>query len=273
MIVPALPALQRELHTTTAWVTWLLTGFLLTASVATPLFGRLGDQYGKGRMLVISLAVFFAGSVGAIFAWDLASLIGFRMIQGCGGAVFPLSFAIIKDEFPPEKVGTAVGVVSSVFGVGGGLGLSLSGVIVDDLSWRYLFVIGAAPVGIAALLVHRFVPESPIKTPARLDIPGAALLSAALVCLLLGLTEGERWGWTSASIAGLFAAAAVLFLVWGVVERRVAEPMVDLEMLMGRTVLITNVVTLVGVFGIFGAWVLIPSFVQAAGDAGYGFGA
>jgi EmrB/QacA subfamily drug resistance transporter len=263
MVVPALPALQRDLHTSTTWITWLLTGFLLTASVATPLFGKLGDQYGKERLLVISLGIFFAGCVGAIFAWNLPSLIGFRMIQGCGAAIFPLSFAIIKDEFPREKVGFAVGVVSSVFGVGGGLGLSLSGVIVDELSWRYLFVIGAVPVGIAGVLVHRFVPESPIKTPARLDVPGALLLSGALICLLLGLTEGEHWGWTSAPIAALFLGAAAFFAAWGVVESRVAEPMVDLKMLAGRTVLLTNVVTLIGVFAVFSTWVLIPNFVEA----------
>jgi MFS family permease len=136
MVIPALPALQRDLHTTTAWVTWLLTGFLLTASVATPLVGKLGDQYGKERLLVISLGVFFLGCVGAALAPNIAVLIGFRMIQGVGGAVFPLSFSIIKDEFPAEKVGIAVGVVSSVFAVGGGLGLVLSGLIVDHLSWR-----------------------------------------------------------------------------------------------------------------------------------------
>src|SRR5919199_1605420 len=132
MVIPALPALQRDLHTTT---------------VATPLLGKLGDQYGKERLLVISLTVFFLGCVGAAFAWNIWSLIVFRLIQGAGGAVFPLSFSIIKDEFPEEKVGTAVGIVSSVFAVGGGLGLVLSGAIVDNLSWRWLFLVGALGVG------------------------------------------------------------------------------------------------------------------------------
>jgi EmrB/QacA subfamily drug resistance transporter len=268
MVVPALPALQQELHTSTTWITWLLTGFLLTASVATPIFGKLGDQYGKERLLLISLSIFFVGCVGAVFAWSLPALIACRFIQGCGAAVFPLSFAIIKDEFPPEKVGMAVGVVSSVFGVGGGLGLSFSGVIVDQLSWRYLFVIGAVPVGIAALLVYRFVPESPIKTPTRLDIPGALLLSSTLVCLLLGLTEGEHWGWTSGRIVGLFLAAAALAALGAIVESRVAEPMVDLRMLTGRTVLLTNIVTLVGTFAVFSTWVLIPNFVEAPAGVG-----
>ena len=205
MIIPALPQLQRDLDTTTAWVTWLLTGFLLVASVATPLFGKLGDQHGKERMLLIAMSIFLAGSLGAIVAPNIWLLILCRAVQGAGGAVFPLSFAIIRDEFPPEKVGVAVGVVSSVFAVGGGLGLVLSGLIVDNLSWRWLFVVGSVVIAISIVLIHRYVPESPIKTPSRLDVPGAVLLSAGLVALLLALTEGESWGWDSPRIVGLFA--------------------------------------------------------------------
>src|SRR3954463_14282734 len=152
MIVPALPSLQRDMHTSTAWATWLLTGFLLVSAVATPVLGKLGDQYGKERMLLVSLSVFFVGCVGAAFAWNIATLITARGVQGFGGAVFPLSFAIIKDEFPPEKVGGALGTVSAVFGVGGGLGLALSGVIIDQASWRWLFVVGAAGVLVAIFM-------------------------------------------------------------------------------------------------------------------------
>src|SRR4051812_5076172 len=195
MIVPALPSLQRDLHTTTAWVTWLLTSFLLVSAVATPLLGKLGDQYGKERFLLISLAIFFAGCVGAIFAWNIWALIVFRAVQGFGGAVFPLSFAIIYDEFPREKVGSGVGMISAILGVGGGLGLVLSGVLVDALSWRWIFVVGAAGVGIAAILVWRFVPESPLKTPSKLDPLGASFLSLLLTPLLLVLPEGRGWGW------------------------------------------------------------------------------
>src|SRR3954465_105024 len=172
LVIPALPAFQRDLHTATTWGTWLLAGFLLVASVATPLLGKLGDQYGKERLLVISLSIFFLGSVGAALSPNIWVLIACRAIQGTGGAVFPLSFAIIKDEFPPEKMGTAMGMVSAVFAIGGAAGLVLSGVIVDNFSWRWLFVLGAIGVGIAIVLVHFFVPESPIKTKSRLDLPG-----------------------------------------------------------------------------------------------------
>ena len=281
LVIPALPALQRDLHTSTAWATWLLTAFLLSASVLTPLLGKLGDQYGKERLLVISLSIFLLGSIGGIFAWNVGSLIACRVIQGAGGAVFPLSFAIIKDEFPQERMGTAIGIVSSVFAIGGSLGLVLSGVIVDYASWRWLFIIGAIGVAAAIVLVHLFVPESPIKTPSRLDIPGALLLSGSLIALLVALTEGENWGWSSGPVLALLAAFVALGATWVIVELRVPEPMVDMRMLTHRPVLLTNVIALVTGFAMLGSFVLIPNFVQAPGDlpdsvarlVDYGFGA
>jgi EmrB/QacA subfamily drug resistance transporter len=281
MVVPALPVIQRELDTTTTWATWVLTVFLLVASVATPILGKLGDQYGKERLLVISLALFLAGCVGCAFAWSIWSLIAFRALAGTGAAVFPLSFAIIRDEFPPEKVGVAIGLVSSVFGVGGGFGIVLSGLIVDHLSWRWLFIIGSVGVALAILLVARFVPESPIKTPSRVDFPGAVLLSGGLVAFLLALTEGESWGWSSGRIVSLFVAAAALLVLWVLVELRVPEPMVDMRMMVRRPVLLTNITAVIAGFAMFSVFVLVPNFVETptglpdelAQLVDYGFGA
>jgi EmrB/QacA subfamily drug resistance transporter len=262
MIVPALPILQREFDTSAAWATWLLTGFLLSASVATPLLGKLGDQYGKERLLLISLSIFLAGSIGAIFAWHIGVLIGFRILQGCGAAVFPLAFAIIKDEFPAEKIGVGIGAVSAVFGVGGGLGLSLSGVLIDHLGWRWLFIVGAFGVAVAVILVHLFVPESPIKTPSRLDVPGALLLAGGLLSLLIALTEGESWGWTSGRTLGLLALAGGMFVAWVRVETAVAEPLVDMRMMMHRPVMLANLIGLIAGFALFGSFVLVPTLLQ-----------
>jgi EmrB/QacA subfamily drug resistance transporter len=262
MVIPALPTLQRDLHTTTTWVTWVLTVFLLVASVATPVLGKLGDQYGKERLLVISLALFFIGSIGAAAAWNIWALIGWRAVQGAGAAVFPLSYGIIRDEFPREKVGVAIGLVSAVFGIGGGFGIVLSGVIVDHVSWRWLFIVGAVGIGLALVLVHRFIPESPIKTPSRVDYPGAFLLSVGLIAMLVALTEGENWGWTSSRILGLAVASVVFLVVWGVVELRVDEPMVDMRMLARREILFTNITALISGFAMFGTFVLVPNFVE-----------
>jgi EmrB/QacA subfamily drug resistance transporter len=262
MVIPALPTLQRELNTTTTWVTWVLTVFLLVASVATPVLGKLGDQYGKERLLVISLALFFIGSIGAAAAWNIWVLIGWRALQGCGAAVFPLSYGIIRDEFPPEKVGVAIGLVSAVFGVGGGLDIVLSGVIVDHVSWRWLFIVGAVGIGVALVLVHRFIPESPIKTPSRVDYLGATLMSGGLIAMLVALTEGERWGWTSQRTLGLAATAVVLLFAWGIAELHVDEPMVDMRMLARREILFTNITALIAGFAMFGTFVLVPNFVE-----------
>jgi MFS family permease len=225
-------------------------------------------------LLLVSLLVFFVGCVAAIFAWNIWSLIVFRGIQGFGGAVFPLSFAIVFDEFPPEKVGAGVGLVSAILGIGGGLGLVLSGALVEYASWRWLFIVGALFVGVAAIGVWRFVPESPIKTPSKVDVAGAVLLSVTLIALLLAMTEGPTWGWGSGRVVGLFIASAVLAWVWVRTELRVATPMVDIRMMMQRTVLFTNLTAIFTGFAMFGAFVLLPSLMQTrqGGNVHYGFG-
>lgn len=278
-LIPALPRLQEDLGTSNTWVTWTVTVYLLTGAVATPLIGRLGDQHGKLRLMLISLAVFFVGSVGAIFAWNVGSLIGFRAIQGVGGAVFPLSFAIIRDHFPRDRVSVAMGLVSAVLGVGGGVGIVVSGVIVDHMSWRWLFVVSAAVVAAALILVWRFVPESHVRAPARVDVWGALTLSGGLVCMLVALTEGQQLGWTSPAIIGLFAGAIAFFAAWVAVEIHVDQPMVDMRMMARRAVLFTNITALMSGFALYIVWVILPTFYQLPGDlpaplaavANYGF--
>jgi EmrB/QacA subfamily drug resistance transporter len=281
LVVPALPHFQREFDTSAAWVTWIATGFLLSSSVLTPILGKLGDSKGKKRMLVISLGIFGCASLGAAAAWNLPSLIFFRVIQGAGAAVFPLSFGIIRDEFPPEKIGLGIGTVSSVFGAGGGIGLVLSGVIIEHLSWHWLFLIGAVPVLGATVLLALFVPESPVKFPTRPDYVGGALLSVALATLLIAISEGSNWGWTSAGVLGLLALSAIAFTVWVRVEQRVPEPLVDLTTFARREMAATNLTTLIMGFAMFSTFILLPNFVQnpsglapeIADQLDYGFGA
>lgn len=273
MVFPALQTFQDELGGSTTWVTWVLTGFLVSAAVTTPILGRLGDQFGKERMLLVSLSLFLAGCVGAAAAWDIWSLIAFRVLAGAGGALFPLSFAIIRDELPPERVKIGIGLLSAVWGVGGGFGIVLSGVIVDHFSWRWLFVLGSIPVAASILLVHRFVPESPVRSPSRVDVPGALLLSGALVSLMVALTEGEDWGWSSTPLLATAVASAAFFLLWGLFELRTTSPMVDMRMLGHRPVLLTNVATMISGFALFSCFVLLPAFVATDAGSGYGFGA
>jgi EmrB/QacA subfamily drug resistance transporter len=273
LVAPALPEIQRELHTTTTLVTFVLTGYLLSASVATPIAGRLGDMFGKERMLVLVLAVFGVGSLVAALSHTIAMLIAGRVIQGVGGAVFPLAFGIIRDEFPAEKVATGIGLISATFGIGGSAGLVLSGVIVDHLAYEWIFWLGLIAVIVAIVATRLFVPESPVKSPAKIDWGGAALMSAGLIALLVAVSEGNSWGWGDARTLGLIAASAVLLVVWVRYERGVQDPLVDMEMMRNRAVLTTNITALLVGFGMFGSFILIPKFVQTPAAAGYGFGA
>jgi EmrB/QacA subfamily drug resistance transporter len=281
LVVPALPVLQRDLHTTTAWSTWIFTGFLLSASVATPILGKLGDQYGRDRLLLVALGLFLLGCVGAAAAWDIWSLILFRVLQGAAGAIFPLSFSIVRDEFPSERIGVTIGTISAIFGIGGAGGLVLSGLIVDNLSWRWLFILGAVPIAAAIALAWRFIPPSPVKTPTRIDVPGAVLLAVGLLSGLLAITEGPTWGWSSGRVVGLFAAAFVVLAAWVRVELRVAEPMVDIRMLLRRAVFFANLSAFITGFAMYSLGILTPKFAETPRGLGpaaqrlvhYGFNA
>jgi EmrB/QacA subfamily drug resistance transporter len=280
LVIPALPALQRDLHTTTGWATWVVSGFLLVAAVSTPLAGKLGDQFGKRRALVIALSIFLLGSIAASLAPNIWSLIAARAFQGMGGAVVPLSVAIVRDEAPARRMGMMIGAVFSAAAVGTTCGVVVSGLVVDHLSWRVLFGLGAGIVAIALVLVRLVVPDSPITTHTQRDLAGAALLSFALGSGLLALTEGHGWGWGSARTLGLFAASAVAFALWALVELRVPEPMIDVRMLARRPVLLANTSSFF--FGIagYGTLVLVPRFVETprglpqavAQHVHYGFG-
>jgi EmrB/QacA subfamily drug resistance transporter len=273
MIAPALPAIQHDLGVSTTAVTWVLTIYLLTASIATPVLGRLGDMFGKERMLVLVLVLLALGCLISALAHSLPLLIAGRAVQGAAGAVFPLAIGIIRDEFPRERVAAAIGLLSATFGIGGGVGLVLAGVLVDHLSWEWIFWFGLVLSAAATVATHYFVPESPVKTPGRIDIPGALLLSGGLSALLLAVSQGNAWGWASGRILGLFALAAVLLAVWARYEGHVPQPLVDVRLLAERGVWTANLTGLLVGFGMFGSYLLIPQFVQAPDGAGYGFGA
>jgi EmrB/QacA subfamily drug resistance transporter len=273
MVAPALPAIQRELGASTTSVTWVLTVYLLTASIATPLFGRLGDIFGKERMLVVTLVLFALGCVISAMSNNLFALVLGRAVQGAAGATFPLAIGIIRDEFPRERVATGIGLISATFGIGSGVGVVLSGLIVDHLSYEWIFWLGVAITIPAIVCTHFFVPESPVKTPARIDWTGAALLSVGLSALLLAVSEGNRWGWDSVRTVGLIVASIAVLAIWARFETKTSDPLVDMRLLRLRGVWTTNLTGFLIGFGMFGSFILIPQFVQAPPGAGYGFGA
>lgn len=272
LVAPALPEIQRDLNTTATAVTWLLTGYLLSASVITPIAGRLGDMFGKQRALVVALSVLTLGTVVCALATSIEVMIAGRLLQGAGGAMFPLAFGIIRDEFPRERVAGGIAMMSVFLGLGGGLGIVLAGPIVDTLGYHWLFWLPLGPVAAATLASLRWIPESPVKSPGTVNWTGAALLSAWLVVGLVAISEGPDWGWASARILGLLALTVVLLVLWVRNERRAAEPLVDMRMMSQRSVWTVNLAAILVGAGMYSSFILIPQFVEMPRDAGYGFG-
>jgi EmrB/QacA subfamily drug resistance transporter len=273
LVAPALPEIQRDLHASETATAWILTAYLLSASILTPIVGRLGDMFGKERTLVLSLVVLGVGTLVAALANSIGVLIAARVVQGCGGAIFPLAFGIIRDEFPRARVASGIALISAILGIGGGLGIVLAGPIVDALSYHWLFWFPLILVVIATVATVLFVPESPIKVPDRVNVSGALLLAAWLVCLLVGISEGSSWGWGDPRTLGLFLAALVLLVAWVRNEQRASEPLVDMEMMRVRGVWTVNASAFLVGAGMYSSFVLIPLFVETPVSAGYGFGA
>jgi EmrB/QacA subfamily drug resistance transporter len=273
LVAPALPDIQHALHTSENSVSWILTAYLLSASVATPLIGRLGDMYGKERLLMIVLLLLSVGTLVSALASSLALMLVGRVIQGAAGGIFPLAFGIIRDEFPRERVAAAIGLMSALLGVGGGAGVVLAGPIVDHLSFHYLFWLPLIPVVVATVATHLFVPESPIRVPGRVNWAGAALMSAGLAAVLVAVSETANWHWLSAKTLGCIAIGLVLLALWVRSESRSDHPLVDMRMMRIRGVWTTNAVALLLGFGMYSSFILLPQLVETPTRAGYGFGA
>lgn len=273
MVNPVLPTIEAALGTDQATVSWVLTAYLLSASVFTPIIGRVGDKVGKERMLVVALIALAAGSLMAAVATSIGVLIAARVVQGVGGGVLPLTFGIIRDEFPRDRVAGAIGTAAALLAVGGGVGLVIAGPLVEALSYHWLFWIPMVMTVVAAVAAALWVPESPERTPGRINVGSALLLSAWLVALLLGVSQGHSWGWSSAGVIGLFAAAAVLLPAWVVAESRSEQPLVDMRMMRIPTVWTANLTALLFGAGMYAMFAFLPQFLQTPTSAGYGFGA
>ncbi|MCU1690778.1 MAG: transporter [Jatrophihabitantaceae bacterium] len=273
LVSPVLPTIQEALNTTQTNVTWVLTAYLLSASICTPIVGRLGDMIGKKKMFVFALIALAVGSLLAAVAPSLSIMIIARVIQGVGGGVLPLSFGIIRDEFPREKVPGAVGVIAALTAVGAGLGIVLAGPIVDALSYHWLFWIPMAVIAVAAIAAFFVIPESEVKTAGKINWLAALLLSGWLVALLLAVSEAPSWGWGSPKVLGLLIVAIIVAATWVRLESRSANPLIDMRMMTIRAVWTTNLVALLFGVAMFGTFAFLPAFLQTPSEAGYGFGA
>lgn len=272
LVIPVLPTIQHSLHSSQNSTTWVLTAYLLSASIFTPIGGRLGDMWGKERMLVASLTGLAVGCLLSAVATSLGLMIVGRVVQGVGGGVLPLAFGIIRDEFPTEKVAGAVGTIASLTAAGAGLGIVLAGPIVKVLDYHWLFWIPMVMLVVAGVAARVFVPESPVRVAGKVSWGAAALLSSWLVLLLLPISEAPVWGWGSPRAVSLLVAAVVVAVVWVRVEQRSTHPLIDMTMMRIPVVWTANLVALLFGVGLYAVFAFLPEFLQTPHSAGYGFG-
>jgi EmrB/QacA subfamily drug resistance transporter len=272
LVIPLIPSLPAILGTDAADASWVITVTLLAAAVITPVSGRLGDLYGKRRVLLVSVAVLVTGSVVSALASSLVPMVVGRGLQGCAMGVIPLGISIMRDILPADRVGTAIAMMSATLGVGGAIGLPLSAVIAESSSWRVLFWLSAGLGAVCLVLLWTVVPDSPVRAPGRFDVFGMLGLAAGLVCLLLAITKGATWGWASPTTLSLFAAAVVVLVLWGVYQLRVRYPLVDLRVSARRPVLFTNLASVLVGFSLYSMSLVLPQLLQAPALTGYGLG-
>ncbi|MGW7204961.1 MFS transporter [Streptomyces sp. NPDC054837] len=272
LVIPIVPELPRLLDAPASDTAWAVTATLLAAAVATPVVGRLGDMFGKRRMLLISVVMLIAGSVVCALSDSLIPMIIGRVLQGLASGVIPLGISIMRDELPAERLAGSTALMSASLGIGGALGLPAAALIADNFSWHVLFWTSAALGVVALALVSLFVPESRVRTGGRFDLVGGIGMATGLVCLLLGISKGADWGWTSGTTIGLFVAAVVVLLAWGWFELRTDQPLVDLRTTARRQVLVTNLASIAVGFAMFAMSLVLPQLLQLPSQTGYGLG-
>ncbi|MFJ1644897.1 MFS transporter [Streptomyces sp. NPDC088258] len=272
LVIPIVPELPNYLNASPSNAIWAVTATLLAAAVATPVAGRIGDMYGKRRMLLISVGLLVTGSVVCALSESLVPMIVGRVLQGLAAAVVPLGISIMRDVLPAERLAGSTALMSASLGVGGALGLPSAAFIADNFNWHVLFWVSAALGAVAAVLITVLVPESKVRTGGRFDLVGSLGLAAGLVSLLLAISKGGDWGWTSGTVLGLLAAAVIVLVAWGYFELRTAQPLVDLRTTARRQVLFTNLASIALGFSMFAMSLVLPQLLQLPEATGYGLG-
>ncbi len=272
LVTPVYPELPQLLSTTAADASWVLTSTLLAAAISTPISGRLGDMYGKRRVMLVLLAIMTLGSIIAALSDTLVPMIVARSLQGIGLGVIALGISILRDVIHPKNLGGAVALVSATLGIGGALGLPVAALIAQHLDWHYLFWLAMVLSLLAIVLVTVVIPPSTLRTGGRFDFPGAVGIAVGLIGILLAVSKGTEWGWGSPLTLGLLIGGVVVLLVWGVVELRIENPLIDLRVAARRPVLLTNLSSIAVGFAFFICSASLPILLEAPSTSGVGFG-
>ncbi|WP_298037677.1 MFS transporter [uncultured Microbacterium sp.] len=272
LVVPLQAELPILLNASRADTTWVVTITLLVAAIATPISGRLGDMYGKRRIVLVLLALLVVGSVIAAVSGSIVGVIIGRALQGAVTGVIPLGIAIMRDILSAKHLGTAVALMSATMGVGGALGMPLAAYLALNADWHALFWLAAALGVIGLVLVFFFVPEDVLLSPGRLDLIGALGLAIGLSGLLLYVSRGAEWGWTSPLGLGFVIGGVLVLLLWGRYQLRTAEPLLDLRVAARPAVLLTNIAAIGMGFALFSSNVTFPQMLELPVETGSGFG-
>lgn len=272
VVAPALPLLQRDLHTTQGAVAFVFTGFLLSSAITTPILGRLADLHGRRPVLLAVLTSVLAGCMVCAVARSIQVFIAGRVLQGVGGAVFAVSYGVVRDQAPSGRVAGRIGLLSAMLAVGGALGLVLAGPAVAHFGYHWLFALPLALTALALLGVHAFLPSNSPSARHRLPWASALALSAVLCTMLLVISQGPAWGWTSGRTLLLAAATAALMAGWVILERRAPHPLVDARLMRMAVVWRTNLAALFLGAGMFAVNLLVPAFLETPQRDGYGLG-
>ncbi|MFE6256634.1 MFS transporter [Agromyces sp. NPDC057865] len=272
LIIPVLSTIGADLGADAVGQTWMLTAWLISAAVATPLLGRAGDLVGRRRMYLLALGAVAVGSLLSAFAPNLTVMLFARVLQGLGAAVFPLGFGLVRDAFPPARLAGAIGGLSAIMAVGSGLGTVIAGPVSAVIGWRGLFALPLVLAATGLALGYFGLSRTTTRATGRINVLAAVLLSGWLVALLLPLSSGNQWGWGSPIVLSLFVVAAILASAWVAVELRSRNPLVDMKIMRLPAVWTTNVTALLTGAAMFGVWAYLPRLAETPTSSGYGLG-
>jgi MFS family permease len=271
MLVPAMPNIAMDLSVGSSDLAWVLTAYTLAGAVSIPISGKLGEMWGRKRVLLIIMAIYMVGLVGAAISWNLLSLVVFRAVQGVGMGAVTILMGMAKDVLPVHMVPVGIGLISAMIGVGAALGMVGGSLLISVLGWKDSFWVVLPVVILVVAIVQRSVPDMQVKQPTKMDGIGSMLLGLGLLAFLLPLSQGEVWGWGSAMTIGLFACAVLIIIAFVMRERRYDEPIVRLSLLKNRNISVAYITMFFIGIVMFLLFQTLPYFLEMSPEDG-GFG-